>query len=256
MTTATVPPSSQHITASPRVQNLLTKLHAESEAQEKSISQFLFYLKRLARYYLFSETWSASADQHMRDKFVSLEPDKCQFLYLLARSTGARNIVEAGTSFGVSTIYLALAVGQNVTDASSALASRTGGPTAGGKVIATEKEPTKAARAREHWKQAGSEVEPWIELREGNLLETLSVPDSLPEEIDMLLLDIWTPMALPTLEIVRPNLRRGAVVIADNTTFAKPLYKEFLEYIHRPENGFKTLTIPYSGGLEMSVYLP
>ena len=189
MTTTTVPPSSEHITASPKVQKLLQKLHSASEAQEKSISQLLFYLGRLARYYLFNETWSAGADQHMRDKFVSLEPNKCQFLYLLARSIGARNIVEAGTSFGVSTIYLALAVGQNVADSQSNLVAGTGGMMGHGKVIATEKEPTKAARAREHWKEAGSEVEPWIELREGDLLETLRVPDSLPEGIDLLLLD-------------------------------------------------------------------
>ena len=184
MATTTALPSSQHIIASPKVQKLLEKLHSASEAQEKSISQLLFYLGRLARYYLFNETWSAGADQHMRDKFVSLEPNKCQFLYLLARSIGARNIVEAGTSFGVSTIYLALAVGQNVAGAE--------GMTTHGKVIATEKEPTKAARAREHWKEAGSEVEPWIELREGDLLETLRVPDSLPE-IDLLLLDSRIP---------------------------------------------------------------
>ena len=188
MATTTVPPSSEHITASPKVQKLLQKLHSASEAQEKSISQLLFYLGRLARYYLFNETWSAGADRHMRDKFVSLEPNKCQFLYLLARSIGARNIVEAGTSFGVSTIYLALAVGQNVADSQSNLVAGTGGMMGHGKVIATEKEPTKAARAREHWKEAGSEVEPWIELREGDLLETLRVPNSLPE-IDLLLLD-------------------------------------------------------------------
>ncbi|OCK94749.1 S-adenosyl-L-methionine-dependent methyltransferase [Cenococcum geophilum 1.58] len=256
MATTTAPPPSQHIIASPKVQKLLQKLHSASEAQEKSISQLLFYLGRLARYYLFNETWSAGADQHMRDKFVSLEPNKCQFLYLLARSIGARNIVEAGTSFGVSTIYLALAVGQNAADPQSNLVAGAEGMTTRGKVIATEKEPTKAARAREHWKEAGSEVEPWIELREGDLLETLRVPDSLPEEIDLLLLDIWTPMALPTLEIVRPKLKRGAVVITDNTAFAKPLYEEFLEYIHHPGNGFKTLTLPFSGGLEMSIYLP
>ena len=198
MATTTVPPSSEHITASPKVQKLLQKLHSASEAQEKSLSQLLFYLGRLARYYLFNETWSAGADQHMRDKFVSLEPNKCQFLYLLARSIGARNIVEAGTSFGVSTIYLALAVGQNVADSQSNLVAGAGGMMTYGKVIATEKEPTKAARAREYWKEAGSEVEPWIELREGDLLETLRVPDSLPE-IDLLLLDSRIPPPPPPL---------------------------------------------------------
>jgi len=63
-------------------------------------------------------------------------------------------------------------------------------------------------------------------------------------------------MALPTLKIVKPRLRNGAVVVTDNTKMAKPLYKEFLQYIYNPENGFKTLTLPFSGGLELSVYLP
>jgi predicted O-methyltransferase YrrM len=173
----------QAVVASPRVHQLLQKLHAQSEAQEKSLSQLLFYLKRLVAFYLYQSEWSAAADDHMRDKFVSLEQDKCQLLYLLARSGGARNIVEAGTSFGVSTIYLALAVAQNVADAQAAGAAATG------KVIATEKEATKAARARNHWKEAGDEVEPWIELREGDLLETLKRDEGMPSPIDLLLLD-------------------------------------------------------------------
>ena len=105
--------------------------------------------------------------------------------YLLARSMGALNIVEAGTSFGVSTMYLALAVGHNVAQAKAS----GGATTTRGKVIGTEKEPTKAAKAREYWKEAGEEVEPWIELREGDLLETLKVEEGMPEQIDMLLLD-------------------------------------------------------------------
>ncbi|KAI8648736.1 hypothetical protein NCS55_01481900 [Fusarium keratoplasticum] len=237
--------------ASPRIHEMLQHLHAVSAAQEKSLSQIFFYLKMLVGYYIWNTEWSKAADDHMRDKFVSLEEDKCQFTYLLARSMGATNIIEAGTSFGVSTIYLALAVGQNVADARAAT-----GTSVTGKVIATEKEPTKIARARDYWKQAGNEVEPWIELREGDLRETLKVAEGMPEQIDMLLLDIWTPMALPVLETVKPRLRKRAIVLADNTSMAKPLYKEFLTYIHDPRNGFKTTTTPFSGGLEMIVYLP
>jgi predicted O-methyltransferase YrrM len=177
------PAQTQAVTASQRVHDLLVKLHAESAAQEKSVSQTLFYLSRLIKYYVSGTLWNKSADDHMRDKFVSLEEDKCQFMYLLARSIGAKNIVEAGTSFGVSTIYLGLAVGQNVADAKAA------GQSVTGKVIATEKEPTKAERARKHWAQAGEEVEPWIELRVGDLLETLKVEEGMPEQIDLLLLD-------------------------------------------------------------------
>lgn len=63
-------------------------------------------------------------------------------------------------------------------------------------------------------------------------------------------------MALPTLKIVQPRLKKGAIVLADNTSMSRPLYKEYLDYIHDPANGFKTTEVPYSGGLQMSVYLP
>lgn len=63
-------------------------------------------------------------------------------------------------------------------------------------------------------------------------------------------------MALPALEIVKPRLRKGAVVLVDNTVMARPMYREFLTYINEPSSGFKATTIPYTGGLEMIVYLP
>ena len=180
------------VVASSQVHQLLQRLHALSEAQEKTWSQSYFYLSRVFRFYFFGEVWAKASDGHMRDKFVALEPDKCQFVYLLARAMGVRNVVEAGTSFGVSTIYLALAVGQNVAH---------GGGKVGGKVIATEKEPSKAVKARAHWKEAGEEVEPWIELREGDLLETLKVEDGMPKEIDMLLLDSKSFQSIFQLEV-------------------------------------------------------
>lgn len=115
-------------------------------------------------------------DRLMIDKFIALDEDKCRFTYQLLSAMGATNVVEAGTSFGVSTIYLALAV--NKVKAASGK---------DGVVIATEKESSKAAIARQYWKQCGLEVENVIDLREGNLLETLQ--HDLPDQVDLLLLD-------------------------------------------------------------------
>ncbi|KAI1470911.1 S-adenosyl-L-methionine-dependent methyltransferase [Daldinia caldariorum] len=175
------------------------------------------------------------------DKFVALDPDKCALVYLLLRSTQARFVVEAGTSFGLSTIYLALAVGQNAALKGS-----------DGRVIATENESVKAARARQHWKAAGDEVEKCIELREGDLRETLK--SDLPDQVDFLLLDIWTPLALPTLTLVHPRMKIGAMVVADNVSAAEG-YKDLLSYLDDPANGFKMTTAPYSGGLLIAVYV-
>lgn len=114
-------------------------------------------------------------DERMRDKFIALDEDKCRFVYQLIGATGATQVVEAGTSYGVSTIYLALAVVQNM-----ALLGKDG------TVIATEKEPEKVEKAMEYWGMCGEDVTKVIDLRVGNLLETLE--ENLPK-VDLLLLD-------------------------------------------------------------------
>ena len=78
------------------------------------------------------------------DKFVALDRDKAEFCYLLCRARRAFKVVEVGTSYGVSTIYLAAAVRDNI--------RAFGGD---GAVIGTEYEPNKAAAARKHFVQAG-----------------------------------------------------------------------------------------------------
>src|SRR5262245_21595863 len=78
------------------------------------------------------------------DKFVALDRDKAEFCYQLCRANDARLIVEVGTSYGVSTLYLAAAVRDNV--------RASGGD---GVVIGTEYEPLKASAARAHLRQAG-----------------------------------------------------------------------------------------------------
>lgn len=117
-------------------------------------------------------------DEIMRDKFIALEVDKACFVYSLIRSLCALNVLECGTSFGVSTIYLALAVGQN--------AKLVGKRPDTAKVIATEFESSKAEQAKKYWHEASETVEPWIELREGDLLQTLAT--NMPT-IDFVLFD-------------------------------------------------------------------
>lgn len=63
-------------------------------------------------------------------------------------------------------------------------------------------------------------------------------------------------MALPTLKLVQPKMRRGAVVITDNTEKAAKGYADLLTYLRGPESGFISSNLPFTGGLEMSVYVP
>jgi predicted O-methyltransferase YrrM len=77
--------------------------------------------------------------QQLAGYYLNISPEFGQFLYGCARAQQAKRIVEFGTSFGVSTIYLAAAL-------------RDGG---GGQLIGTELEPAKAERAHENLSPQG-----------------------------------------------------------------------------------------------------
>jgi predicted O-methyltransferase YrrM len=171
----------------------------------------------------------------LADKMVALEKDKAEFCHQLIRATGARRIVEIGTSYGVSTVYLAAALRANL--------EASGGE---GVVIGTEYEPDKAAAARALFAQTG--LAPLIDLREGDLRETLN---DLEGPIDFVLMDIWIPMVMPAIERVGPHLRAGAVVVADNTAQVRNDYGPYFDWL--AAHGFSTVTLPFDGGLEMSV---
>lgn len=67
---------------------------------------------------------------------------------------------------------------------------------------------------------------------------------------------VWAPLALPTLKIVQQKLRKGGVVIVDNTISSKNAYGQLLAYLREEGIGFRNLTVPYSNGLEVCVYYP
>ena len=102
--------------------------------------------------------------------------------------------------------------------------------------------------AREHFAEAG--LTQWIDLREGDLRETL---EGIEGPIDFVLMDIWTEIARPALERVCPVLRAGAIVLADNTTAFRQGYDDYFAFVNHPKNGLRTLTMPYPGGLELTV---
>ena len=117
-----------------------------------------------------------------------------------------------------------------------------------GVVIGTEYEPSKAAAARAHFAQAG--LSSFIELRVGDLRETLKQIDG---PIDFVLMDVWIAMARPALELISPHLSQGAVVVCDNTRQHREFYADYFAFLHDPANSFTTMTLPFQGGLEISV---
>jgi len=181
----------------PHLQPILDRLHKSSEAQNPGV--IAFFVLRLILEKLGLSSWLSAEDFQSitRDKYIALERDKSQFCYLLLRAISAKTVIEVGSSFGVSTIYLAAGVRDNGHDYRNDAA-------------ATEKEPTKIAKAKENWEEA--KLTKWIKLLEGDVLETLH-DVHLDDPIDLVLMDIWTPMALPCLKNLIPKMKKGMCVI-------------------------------------------
>jgi len=210
----------------PDLESLLDRLHAQSDRQEEAMTA----------YYADGRTHD-DEKAFLSDKFVALDRDKAEFCYQLCRALNATRVVEAGTSYGVSTLYLAAAVRDNARAAGT-----------NGVVIGTEHEPAKAAAARANFKAAG--LADVIDLREGDLRETLR---DVGGPVDLMLVDIWIPMARPALELVAPRLRPGAAILCDNTEAHREEYRDYFDFIARQGGRLRTMTLPFRGGLELTV---
>jgi predicted O-methyltransferase YrrM len=218
------------VPSDPKLRALIDRLQAQSIAQEPETGAW--FAERAKARQLDWKGLDETTHRYLADKLVALEPVKAEFCHLVCRSLRATRVVEVGTSFGVSTLYLADAVRAN----------------GGGVVIGTEHEPAKAAAARANFAEAG--LSEFIDLREGDLRETLKVIEG---PVDFVLMDIWTEMARPAVELIYPHLRRGAVIVADNTNQVRHGYADFFAFVEDPKNGLSTMTLPFEGGLEFTV---
>jgi len=216
----------------PMLEALLDRLHAQSITQDEETNAY--FEKREGEVAIDQEDfYNDDMYRFLSDKIVALDRDKAEFCYMLCRSLRATHIVEAGTSFGVSTLYLAAAVRDNQVE--------------NGVVIGTEYEPKKVEIARANFKEAG--LSEFIELREGDLRQTLQ---DIGGPVDFMLVDIWE-VALPALELVSSSLRPGAIVACDNTTVDIAEYGAYFDFVNDPKNRFRTMTVPFDGGFELTV---
>ena len=165
----------------------------------------------------------------LKDLPLAVSRETGRLLYMLARSIGARTIVEFGTSFGISTLHLAAALRDN----------------GGGRLIASEFEPSKVARARDNLTAGG--VIDLVEIRQGDALQTLSV--DLPDTVDLLLLDGAKALYPEILSLVESRLRPGALIVADNAD-DNP---DYLARVRSPANGY--MSTPFAEDVELSIRL-
>ena len=169
----------------------------------------------------------------LKDYPLAVSRETGALLYMLARGTNAKAIVEFGTSFGLSTLHLAAALRDNW------------GHGGGGRLITTEFETFKAERAQEHLVAGG--LLDLVEIRLGDALQTLAV--DLPETIDLVLLDGAKALYPEILSLLESCLRPGALIIADNADYAP----EYLARVRSAEAGY--LSVPFGEDVELSMKL-
>jgi caffeoyl-CoA O-methyltransferase len=189
-----------------RVEAVLERLYAEDAAQR-----------------------AANLPSSQRTRNVERETGR--WLALLVRATNARELLEIGSSNGVSTIWLASAARQN-----------------GGRVTGTEILPERAAEANRNLAVAGLDTVARVIV--GDARVTLA---GLSGPFDLVFIDAEKDDYVDHFEVVSDRLRPGGVILADNViSHDLSAYQAAL----RARRDVETVTIPIDRGVEFTLKTP
>ena len=130
---------------------------------------------------------------------IRISKEQGEDLKRLVKQNNLKNIIEFGTSFGISTLFLAQGVIET-----------------GGHIITTELIESKAQKAIENFKKAG--VNDLIEVRMGDALETLKHHN---DPIDLLLLDGWKDLYLAVFQLLESNFHADTIIYVDNADMSE-----------------------------------
>jgi len=213
--------------SSPRVVRVLDRLFAESDASEPMMNAAVAGADVSAM--ITSRTDYREFYGLLKEIALPVSRETGALLYMLVRAARVHSILEFGTSFGVSTIYLAAGLRDN----------------GGGRVITTEFEKSKVERARENLTEAG--LIDLVEIREGDAMQTLA--RDLPESLDIVLLDGAKALYADVLAMVESRLRPGSLVLADDARYCA----EFVNKMRVAAASY--ISIPLAGDLEMAMRL-
>jgi len=181
-------------------------------------------------------SWESATAQERADAlesaYMPISRQGGELLYILVRAKRPNTIVEFGTSYGISTIYLAAAVADN----------------GKGHVVSTELSAAKVVAARANFAEAGLADRVTILL--GDAITTLN---DVPAPIDFVLLDGWKDLCPQVLRSLESRLAIGALIVADDINL--PSLSSYLEYVRHPANGYASVAFPVEDGMEISCWI-
>jgi predicted O-methyltransferase YrrM len=180
-----------------------------------------------------SQLWREIGTTMSRDDFLlAVGPATGSFMNTLVKGARARRILEIGTSYGYSAVWLAEAARET-----------------GGKVTTLDVAPAKQAYAKDMLAKAG--LAAFVDFLTGDALELIP---TLEDGVDFVLLDCWKDVYVGCLERFFPKLAPGAVVVADNMLFPQESRPEALAYRRaiRARPGVSSVLLSVGSGIEVS----
>jgi predicted O-methyltransferase YrrM len=215
-----------HTLADPRVRSALDRMFAEAERDDEAAARAGLHPAALAT------MDAAERADRSAELYLPISPEGGKLLYNLVRAVRPDTVVEFGTSFGISTLYLAAAVADN----------------GSGRVLTTEMNREKIAAARRTFAETG--LDGLIDILEGDALDTLA---GLDRPVGFVLLDGWKNLCLPVLHLLEPHLAPGTLVVADDVNLES--LRPYLDHVRDPANGYQSVTFPVDDGMEISCRL-
>lgn len=162
-------------------------------------------------------------------RMLNITPDTGQLLAILVRATGARRVLEIGTSNGYSTIWLAWAA-----------------RAVGGHVTTIERATHKVAMARANLNRAG--LAPLVTIREGDARDVLA---ELSGPFDLIFLDADRESYLAYLDPLLALLRPGGLLVTDNVVSHAHEVAAFLARL-KSDPRLDSVTLPIGNGEELT----
>jgi predicted O-methyltransferase YrrM len=169
-----------------------------------------------------------------RDEFLlPVGAEVGAFLRALAVARRPARILELGTSYGYSTLFLADAARM-----------------CGARVVSVDLDAGKQAYARERLAQAG--LADFVEFRCGDAVEIVRADDG---EWGLVLLDIWKDLYVACFEAVYPRLAEEGLIVSDNMIYpegAREAVRKLRKAI-RAKPDLQTALLPFGSGIELTV---
>ena len=203
---------------------------------EKKVTEILLeYEKRAEKESaLMRDMDMSQMQQHADELLLSVGPATGQLINLLAKEMNAKTILEVGSSYGYSTVWLAEAARHT-----------------GGKVISLEIHSEKQKHSRASIDKAG--LTGLVDFRLGDARDSLS---KLEQCVDFVLLDLWKDLYIECFDLFYPRLRDGTLIVADNMLYPESAraYAEAYRQHIRTRDGIESIMLPVGSGLELTSY--